>query len=918
MRRPLWIATVAVICCTVAVILWPRADSQEIASPGSSMTVHEGRVEVESRGGTDSLEKDDSTVVSPEGAQKLPRPNTTETPQPAGASVAPDTATPAVECVHGWVRNTSGAPIADAEVGLQEIALFTDIHGMFRIEPTAAAPWILSCSASGYASLQRTVQATTPHDRPLELVLKRERLVLGRTADAKGRALKEVSVRVGTSARGTLPQTRELRTDSDGTFTFSLREGQQFSLRAEKEDWIPTTAHGDFSSPNPLLVLHDLGIARGRVLDENEQPVEFAEVTVHSVSRAIPGAYAATLRADQKGTFATERVLTSGVYKAEARQNEYYDVGEGEIEFEAQSPAKEIQLRLVSELFTVIGFVVELGTERRLEGMAVQLSRWSWGYTYGRDIQKAVTNEEGRFVFQDVPPGQYVLTGIDAEEPTAPHTFPQGTFTDVGLPGNDPNRQIRLYAVRKPMVEGKVVERDGTPVAGAQVENHASGRVNQTETDSDGRFHLSLYPEDAVDAARYRLVASAGRYPNERRALSPWFDLAPGESLDDLTIVLDDGVTVRGRVLTERDSGTQPVVNASVTLKESYTWHERKTHTDAMGVYEIKNALRAIEGPSPLYAPYILSVEAEGFASVTHMLTPSPEADPVEHDVMLRSRLAIRGRVTDSEGRPLEDVHIYANRRGLPGKSATTDGDGRYTFETLEEGLYDLLFQYSGRTRLSGRLFRIPAGSDSADIQLGYSPVNLSVRFTIEGDLDPATPLNAVVGKMLEGEAGRLEERNLLWTTLGNGSLSVMLWEPGVYQLRCYVPLCPAVIEWLEVGADSPETIVRDLTIGPQTGRNNIFGWVRPVPGYVCRYVVSPVDQNTNVPVQPNGYFSLRNVPDGPVFLSFWLFDEVTGIPRRADVFLEISVRDSRGIPGKWSDGGVTGIGTLDLSRHLD
>ena len=132
---------------------------------------------------------------------------------------------------------------------------------------------------------------------------------------------------------------------------------------------------------------------------------------------------------------------------------------------------------------------------------------------------------QGRFEFGQVPPGEYLL-GLnvtfspDAEEPYAPTYYPGvsdralATVIKVGL-----GQKLKDYVLRLPprlterTVQGFVVWPDGTPARDAEVyladREHPGWIANgTTKTDAQGSFTLTGY-----DGITYWVLASADKFP---------------------------------------------------------------------------------------------------------------------------------------------------------------------------------------------------------------------------------------------------------------------------------------------------------------------------------------------------------------------------------------------------------------------
>jgi protocatechuate 3,4-dioxygenase beta subunit len=157
------------------------------------------------------------------------------------------------------------------------------------------------------------------------------------------------------------------------------------------------------------------------------------------------------------------------------------------------------------------------------------------------------TGEDGRFVFREgLDPGALRLVA------RAPGFAPQ-RLDNERLPDRPPLDLGDVRLERAVVLAGRVVDRGGAPVAGAQVLQavergvagmevtvHGKG-IPLGETDAKGRFRLDQVPHGPwrllFDAQGFLVHEEAGR------------SQAPGEVQDDLIVVLERGDSIAGRVI---------------------------------------------------------------------------------------------------------------------------------------------------------------------------------------------------------------------------------------------------------------------------------------------------------------------------------------------------------------------------------
>ncbi|MFH1741114.1 MAG: carboxypeptidase-like regulatory domain-containing protein, partial [bacterium] len=687
----------------------------------------------------------------------------------------------------------------------------------------------------------------------------------------------------------------------DGTFEFSINEKQNYMIHAEKEGYIPAWHEGGYYAPDPVLVLWRLGIAQGRVIDENDSPVRLAAISIQSATGSDAGVFLKSLKADQEGKFTTHRVLAPGIYEISASQDEYHDLGEGHKQFTVQSPSKEITLQLASKVVTISGVVLEYGTEKGVPGMRVWLRKWEYGSRYSDVIEDATSGVDGRFAFSEVAPGEYGVFADGDSDPTGTYSFSRTFFGIRVSARHDSSDRAVLYVARNAEIHGRVQEKGGDAVSGAEVQCAVMWGSRKATSDEDGSFKLSVPPTSFGKLNHIRLIAEKKVEAETRTGLSSWLELRVGDRLDNVTITLDDYVTIAGRVLTREE---EPIANAKVSLSYAFAEGKEETTTNEAGEYEFRNITRAEGLPEAHGYSYYLKIEASGYNKALYVLSAPPGIDNIQRDIHLSPGLSIRGCVTDNEGRHLEGVQIsYHDPHTAYYTDVQTNAQGEYVMENLEQGPYEITFHYSQRPLLSGQLFRVPAGTQNADITLEHAVTSLVVTLDIAEGVDRSQQYTAWISRRMED--GRLWPTLITTGHLSSESFSAMIWEPGTYQIRCHTRSCPVAYTWIGIDPKSAQDEIKvTLPIGPESKPNTLIGRVVIPPGMQCGFVSDSLWNHTAV--EPDGSFVIRDVSDGPVHLIFWPYDE-TGIPMRICVQIDTVAEGGR----------IIDIGEVHLSDWL-
>jgi len=173
----------------------------------------------------------------------------------------------------------------------------------------------------------------------------------------------------------------------------------------------------------------------------------------------------------------------------------------------------------------------------------------------------------------------------------------QRNFDEIAFELKAGMSPVTITLERGVKITGRVIDPDGKPVAGATVAPALTGTGNSltgdtrfsVQTSADGKFTMLL---PASGACEYNLVAHDGKYGQWRTwangVLLP-FRSKPGEEINDVTLRLTRGATVRGRVT---DAQGKPVagrdVRASAADRRENRYYDPTTQTRDDGTYELK------------------------------------------------------------------------------------------------------------------------------------------------------------------------------------------------------------------------------------------------------------------------------------------------------------------------------------------
>ncbi|MEA2490270.1 MAG: large repetitive protein, partial [Acidobacteriota bacterium] len=226
--------------------------------------------------------------------------------------------------------------------------------------------------------------------------------------------------------------------------------------------------------------------------------------------------------------------------------------------------------------------------------------------------------------------------------------------------------------------------------------------LQRSFTSDDGTFTLENVPTGAVN-----LVVSAPGYSTGRKG---GLTLEEGKALSDVEVELEPGVKLVGRVTAPDGS---PVAGAQVRFTPSGNvrmtatmFNDGRATTDAAGEY-------VLDGLEPGEKSFEFTHEKY----VNARKTVDLKGSETRLDVRLEGGLRVTGMVVTDAGAAVADASVEAYSTGF-GRSAKTDANGNFTFETLDAGRYTFRAMKAGYA---------PGKVEDVDVQAG-APVRISLR----------------------------------------------------------------------------------------------------------------------------------------------------------------------------------------------
>ena len=395
-----------------------------------------------------------------------------------------------------------------------------------------------------------------------------------------------------------------------------------------------------------------------------------------------------------------------------------------------------------------------------------------------------------------------------------------------GAPPRDPSARPASAVVGTAVVRGRVVSADtGLPLRRAKVSlrdaREPQGR--SVTTDAAGAFAF-----EAVPKGRYRLRASKARYVTTalggRRTGAPGraFDLADGQKVENLTIVLATAGVITGRVL---DDGGEPMTGAYVMALRQRTVNgvtrlapsDHSRPTDDTGAYRLfglepgryylsvrpdddrlgPDVDTSVTGLAPTYYP------STAVASEAQPIDVTAGAEAVADIALVATRVTtVSGEVFDAAGRPAIAgmVMLHAGSDGTASgfEMGIVRPGGGFTLSGVAPGDYTMrvraFFDEAETIRLmsSGAMQDDPAfsmpltvsGSPIEDLRVVVpAPVAVSGRVIFEG----GAPAGAVLGSVsastthsdMSGEARSL---------VGQDGRFTLRLRPGMWRFGAWAP----------------------------------------------------------------------------------------------------------------------------------
>ncbi|MBI4556550.1 MAG: carboxypeptidase regulatory-like domain-containing protein [Candidatus Hydrogenedentes bacterium] len=528
-------------------------------------------------------------------------------------------------------------------------------------------------------------------------------------------------------------------TGPQGQFRLEHLWYASWRLRVQAEGYAPlTTDPIEVGTEDARLVLTKGARITGTVVEkENRNPVSNLEVAALPEGGLGKGPRATT---DDSGQFAFD-LLQAGAYRLDVVDRQYALATRSDFIEVHDSDTVADRILEVYEGGKIRGRVLN---DRGREGVP-DVEVWAQPVgVLGARKQALTTPPDGQYELAGLTPGRYQVWVSLQGAKMGPGMTVSPNEQAVNLLSPAAMGGVDFVLLRGFSIAGRVVDEDNKTVPKARVV--ARSRLllpgfflgpQSAESNAYGDFILAgfdwssevfLHAESGESmSGRYgpfTLLDDPGygpsghRYPPSRPrndAEAPTADMRYPDGFRNVRLVLNshlDGL-LAGQVV---DDSGRPM-GAIVLARGAYEQANLQTPTDTDGAFVIE-----VESPAT-YQLMIGPQMSDGIFRLPSVLGPTVSLKRGEQRTGLRlvypkrEFLTITGRVTDSEGHPVADANVSAERGAV---FASTDRSGAYCLEGLAEGSYTVGAFPSGY--LPATLEGVPAGSENVNLVLERQP----------------------------------------------------------------------------------------------------------------------------------------------------------------------------------------------------
>jgi len=643
------------------------------------------------------------------------------------------------------VVKSKGKPVAGAvivtasDLGIRELAK-SDEKGHFRLADPMSMESILVIHPA--FALQPEVDLHKPIELDPGIAVK------GSVLDEHGKAAAHATVIADEVAYVTA--------DENGRFAFEhVRRSAHIRARSETGGGTATVSNGDV-----VVRLKAMTQVKAVVLDDEKKPIAGALLIASDAAgfdlaiAGDKGAFAIwsssakpEVHAYAGSTFVEESAIDIAkthelimkrlhVVEGTVRDEEGKPVAGVHVGFEQQSDQQDFMMqsvamrtaaRAVSGIDGHFRFHLSTGTHGRLTAMkpaspktssdlvtvaAAGLHDITLKLTRGIDIAGVVRDSRGQPVAGvAIRRGEQVSPrGMQLQEGDAwARTADDGTFHVAMEPGSTalvfaksgyvsateavdvvPGVQpLAITLSSSVIVRGRVLHTDGTPVATEPIADQEMQTYAITK--DDGSFELSFR-----EAGSYTL--RVGQHGRRKHVDAP---------ADNVKLILDDGLTLRGRVVDAASHA--PIDEFSVMVEHQDGQADSgENDTEAPGMFHVEG-LEAGAVSVMVSAPHYLPARVDAQAGQTDAVV-----------VSMKKGVPLHGRVHDAAGKPLEGVKVERGggfEMSMENIEINTKADGTFELEGVSPEGTELAFSKKGYVNRRQKAVP-PKGDELVDVEL--------------------------------------------------------------------------------------------------------------------------------------------------------------------------------------------------------
>jgi protocatechuate 3,4-dioxygenase beta subunit len=485
---------------------------------------------------------------------------------------------------------------------------------------------------------------------------------------------------------------------------------------------------------------------------------------------------------------------------------------------------------------------------------------WDW-------VGGGVSDPSGAYTIHNVPPVDVRIDFRDCgnnlylDQWYSGQTNAQDS-TPLGLGAGETRSNIDAQMERGILVSGKVTDSDGNPISGigVSVNSTGNGGSTSTQTDSDGnyttgalrpgdyRVQFNDWTSDPVWAAQYwdgQLTNNAA----STLTLTP----ADAPARTGINATMTKAASISGTV-TAPDGEPAPgiCVNAIVDDGNGNQDSVRGTGTAEDGTYTL-NAL-----PATTVKVLFQSCKDSG-NYITQWWDDASNSDDAKAvtlesgaavtgvDAKLAAAGVITGRITDSDGNPLENICAQATTSTFVGSMDRSDSDGRYTINLSRAGAYKVQFiDCNDTTKYAGEWWKDQPSAATAQV-VNVGPGQKVGK--VNAALSPGGP-GAISGKVVNVNGAAMTSVCVIAYAPNQLVREAMVSDDGTYTIKG-VPSGTYSLAFLGCGdKGDPSAVVQD----PQSKATSYPGvwWAGAPISLKAQTSPDPIEQGaTLVAVKP-------------------------------------------------------------------